>query len=61
VSRAQAFWLSIWGLALIVILTIACLGGGFWAIWEWEKSNYRTYCEARGWEYREAGGRLWCE
>lgn len=63
-SRLAKFWYSIWGLILTVLLAITCIGGifwGIWGIWQWEKSNYREYCEARGLTYREAGERLWCE
>lgn len=60
-SRLEKFWYSIWGLILTVLLAIACIGGMFWGIWQWDKANHKEYCEARGWEHREAGGRIWCE
>lgn len=61
----ESFWLTGWGMMVIAIvvpfLIALCYVGGVWGIWQWEKSNYQEYCEARGLTYREAGERLWCE
>lgn len=61
IKDKDGYWHSWFLLTFWAIVICALIAGCMVAGLQWQKANYKEYCEARGWHMREAGGKMWCE